>query len=108
MSLRRRYRVARLVGSEIVIRHDWQHNALPSILSKRDASTLYALSESRSVAMDTETLILAASQIAGGIVAGRGRDPRELIKSNEAEEIAKAAVTIAMAIGEKADAALSG
>ncbi len=76
-------------------------------IRKRYASTLYALSESRSVAMDTETLILAASHIAGGIVAGRGRDPRELAKGGEAQEIAKAAVVIAMAIGEQADAALS-
>ncbi len=58
--------------------------------------------------MDTETLILAAAQIASGITAGRARDPRELIKGSEAQEIAKAAVAIAMAIGEQADAALSG
>jgi hypothetical protein len=58
--------------------------------------------------MDTETLILAASQIASGITAGRVRDPRELVKGNEAKEIAKAAVAIAMAIGAEADNALSG
>jgi len=57
--------------------------------------------------MDTETLILAASQIAGGIVAGRGRDPRELIKGADAREIAAAAVAITMAISEKADEVLS-
>jgi hypothetical protein len=58
--------------------------------------------------MDTETLILAASHIASGIMASRGRDPREVIKGSEAREIAKAAVVITMAIGEEADAALSG
>jgi hypothetical protein len=41
-------------------------------------------------------------------MAGRGRDPRELIKGSEAQEIAKAAVFIAVAIGKEADEALSG
>jgi hypothetical protein len=41
-------------------------------------------------------------------MAGRGRDPRELIKGTEAQEIAKAAVVIAMAIAAEADGALSG
>ncbi len=49
--------------------------------------------------MDTETLILAAAQIAGGMTAGRA--PQEL--TEEAEEIAKAAVAIARAIADEAD-----
>ena len=56
--------------------------------------------------MDTETLILAASQIASGMV-GRFNNPAILQQGNNPKEIAEAAVAIAMAIAEKADEALS-
>ena len=55
--------------------------------------------------MDTETLILAAAQIASGMT---GREaPGRLVQGSTVQEIAKAAVAIAMAIGKEADAALS-
>jgi hypothetical protein len=56
--------------------------------------------------VDTETLILAASQIASGMV-GRFNNPAILQQGNNPKEIAEAAVAIAMAIAEKADQALS-
>jgi hypothetical protein len=56
--------------------------------------------------MDTETLILAASQIASGMV-GRFNNPAVLQQGNNPKEIAEAAITIAMAIAEKADEVLS-
>jgi len=58
------------------------------------------------VTVDTETLILAASQIASGMV-GRFNNPAVLQQGNNPKEIAEAAVTIAMAIAERADEALS-
>jgi hypothetical protein len=58
------------------------------------------------VQVDTETLILAASQIASGMV-GRFNNPAVLQQGNNPKEIAEAAVTIAMAIAERADEALS-
>jgi hypothetical protein len=51
--------------------------------------------------MDTETLILAAAQIASGMTAGR--PPSELVQEREAGEIARAAVAIARAIADEAD-----
>jgi len=54
--------------------------------------------------MDTETLILAAAQIASGMVATV--DPRKVASGaagSEPEQIAKAAVAIARAIAEEAD-----
>jgi hypothetical protein len=68
--------------------------------------TLCSISLSRSDEMDTETLILAASQIASGMV-GRFNNPAILQQGNNPKEIAAAAVAIAMAIGEKADEALT-
>lgn len=56
--------------------------------------------------MDAETLILAAAQIASGMV-GRFNNPAILQQGNNPKEIAEAAVAIAMAIAERADAALS-
>ncbi len=58
--------------------------------------------------MDTETLILAASQIASGMVTTVNRSA---VASGHADsdlkEIAKAAVALAMAIENEAEAALS-
>jgi hypothetical protein len=56
--------------------------------------------------VDTETLILAASQIASGMV-GRFNNPAILQQGNNPKEIAEAAVAIAIAIAERADEALS-
>lgn len=58
--------------------------------------------------MDTETLILAASQIASGMVTTVNRTAvASGHAASELKEIAKAAVALAMAIEYAAEAALS-
>lgn len=58
--------------------------------------------------MDTETLILAAAQIASGMVTTVNRNSAALGHAgNELKEIAKAAVALVMAIEDEAEAALS-
>lgn len=62
----------------------------------------------RSVTLDTETLILAASQIASGMVTTVNRSSfASGHAENELREIAKTAVALAMAIEDEAEAALS-
>jgi hypothetical protein len=56
--------------------------------------------------MDTETLIMAASQIASGMM-GRFSNPAVLMQGQNPKEIAAAAVAVAMAIKEKAEEELS-
>ena len=58
--------------------------------------------------MDTETLILAASQIASGMVTTVNRTAvASGHAANDLKEIAKAAVALAMAIEDEAEAVLS-
>ncbi len=55
--------------------------------------------------MEIDTLILAAAQIASGMV-GRS-NPTVLVQGSNPKEIAEAAVAIALAIGERARDAMA-